>query len=206
MSLKRIFIVALAVAATSSGCAEAAAVLGSNGHYYDYVSDSLTFDQAVAAAAATVGPNGQKGYLATITSPDEQALVQNLAAHNAMVWAGGSDADKEGTWRWITGPEAGQIFYTGHYYEANACAGYCNWLTNEPNELGDEDALVVNWNQGRWNDQSGSVTHGYFIEFGGLSSAVPEPAIWAMMIGGFGMVGGSMRYRRLQTKTTFATA
>lgn len=29
-----------------------------------------------------------------------------------------------------------------------------------------------------------------------ISSAVPEPSSWAMMIGGFGMMGGAMRYRR----------
>jgi hypothetical protein len=34
--------------------------------------------------------------------------------------------------------------------------------------------------------------------------AVPEPATWAMMIGGFGMVGGAMRRRRVSTKVSFA--
>lgn len=29
-----------------------------------------------------------------------------------------------------------------------------------------------------------------------LAAAVPEPATWAMMIGGFGMIGGAMRRRR----------
>lgn len=33
-------------------------------------------------------------------------------------------------------------------------------------------------------------------------SAVPEPATWAMMIVGFGMVGGAMRRRRTQTAVT----
>ena len=35
-------------------------------------------------------------------------------------------------------------------------------------------------------------------------SAVPEPATWAMMIVGFGMVGGAARYRRHKTTTTYA--
>lgn len=35
------------------------------------------------------------------------------------------------------------------------------------------------------------------------TSAVPEPATWAMMIGGFGMVGGAMRYRRRKTTVSF---
>ncbi len=38
----------------------------------------------------------------------------------------------------------------------------------------------------------------------GGPSAVPEPATWAMMIGGFGMVGGAMRYRRRKTTVSFA--
>jgi len=36
--------------------------------------------------------------------------------------------------------------------------------------------------------------------------AVPEPATWAMMIGGFGMVGGAMRSARRRTKTTVSFA
>jgi hypothetical protein len=34
--------------------------------------------------------------------------------------------------------------------------------------------------------------------------AVPEPATWAMMIGGFGAIGGAMRYRRRKTTLSFA--
>ena len=35
-------------------------------------------------------------------------------------------------------------------------------------------------------------------------AAVPEPATWAMMIGGFGLVGGAMRRRRVQGKIVTA--
>ena len=31
---------------------------------------------------------------------------------------------------------------------------------------------------------------------GGIPGGVPEPASWALMIGGFGLVGASMRRRR----------
>lgn len=34
-------------------------------------------------------------------------------------------------------------------------------------------------------------------------AAVPEPATWAMMIGGVGMVGGAVRRRRVTTKVSF---
>lgn len=35
-------------------------------------------------------------------------------------------------------------------------------------------------------------------------TAVPEPATWAMMVGGFGLVGGAMRRRRVQGKIVTA--
>ncbi len=41
---------------------------------------------------------------------------------------------------------------------------------------------------------------------GNAVSAVPEPAAWALMIVGFGIVGGALRYRRRSTSVAFATA
>lgn len=37
-------------------------------------------------------------------------------------------------------------------------------------------------------------------------TAVPEPASWAMMIGGFGLIGATLRSARRKTSLTFATA
>jgi hypothetical protein len=37
-----------------------------------------------------------------------------------------------------------------------------------------------------------------------VGDAVPEPATWAMMIVGFGVIGGSTRYRRRKTSFSFA--
>ncbi|WP_404710291.1 PEPxxWA-CTERM sorting domain-containing protein [Sphingomonas sp. MMS24-J13] len=36
------------------------------------------------------------------------------------------------------------------------------------------------------------------------AGAVPEPASWAMMLGGFGMIGGALRAQRRRTKVKFA--
>ena len=40
--------------------------------------------------------------------------------------------------------------------------------------------------------------------FRNIEGAVPEPSTWAMMIGGLGIVGGSMRYRRRKASIRFA--
>lgn len=41
-------------------------------------------------------------------------------------------------------------------------------------------------------------------QVGGTIGAVPELSTWAMMIAGFGVVGGAMRRRRVGTRLTFA--
>jgi hypothetical protein len=56
-------------------------------------------------------------------------------------------------------------------------------------------------------------TNGGNGSFGGSLSftpatvaAIPEPATWAMMLGGFGMVGGAMRARRRKERVTVSYA
>jgi hypothetical protein len=45
---------------------------------------------------------------------------------------------------------------------------------------------------------------GAFLVGNPVGDAVPEPATWAMMIVGFGVIGGSTRYRRRKTSFSFA--
>lgn len=43
--------------------------------------------------------------------------------------------------------------------------------------------------------QTGTANNGFDVQFS-ATFATPEPASWAMMIGGFGVIGGAMRRRR----------
>ena len=45
---------------------------------------------------------------------------------------------------------------------------------------------------------------GVFLTDAGSPGAVPEPASWAMMIAGFGLVGAAMRRRRVPVRVTYA--
>ena len=75
-------------------------------------------------------------------------------------------------------------------------------------------SLVVTGGTGRFLDATGTVTLTDTVTLGpqaraagtfqGLLNlpAVPEPATWAMMIGGFGMVGGAMRSARRKRKAS----
>jgi hypothetical protein len=76
-------------------------------------------------------------------------------------------------------------------------------LTNGALLDGGSNSLVANSNVGvagryLFTVRGGTVTAPPVV------GAVPEPATWAMMIVGFGMIGGSMRYRRRKTTVTFA--
>jgi hypothetical protein len=62
-------------------------------------------------------------------------------------------------------------------------------LTAGGTQLALSNETVVKWNGGVRFATSGSVSP--------LAAAVPEPATWAMMIGGLAMVGASMRRRKV---------
>lgn len=72
---------------------------------------------------------------------------------------------------------------------------YRLWNPDEPYDFGDGDVLSLGWDARatRLNDIAASAVYGYVVEFEG--GAVPEPASWALMIAGFGAVGGAMRRR-----------
>ncbi|MBP1909397.1 PKD domain-containing protein [Methanolobus bombayensis] len=165
-------------------------VLGGNtlyfedtGHYYEYVSYSSSWT-AAKANADTKTMEGLQGYLATITSEEENNFLMEKIQADA--WIGASDAAVEGEWRWVTGPEgteeegAGRQFYQGDGYIGSAIPGeYNKWNGpalgngNEPNDSGsNEDAgQMYSTNNGTWNDlpHTDTALDGYLLEYGGMS-------------------------------------
>ncbi len=154
--------------------------LPSTGHYYEYVPAlGITWTNAKAAAELRTY-YGLQGYLATITSLDEAQLSGKQAG--GAGWIGGSDAAVEGVWRWVTGPEAGTIFWNG--LSNGSSPNFAFWNTGEPNQAGDEDYAHVTapgvGNTGSWNDLSntGNLTgnyqpKGYIVEYGGMPGEIP---------------------------------
>ena len=53
-------------------------------------------------------------------------------------------------------------------------------------------------------DFSGTAGDAYFRNISLSSGAVPEPAAWALMLGGFGMMGAAVRRRRSQASVKYA--
>jgi len=125
---------------------------GANNHYYGFVTgadigSAIPSYGAASASAAAFTHLGETGYVATITSQEEQDfIVANLNPGGAFAWIGASDAAVEGQWQWIEGPEAGQLF-------PPSAAGFASWAPGEPNNFGVEDYAIAFWDgAGNWND------------------------------------------------------
>lgn len=151
--------------------------LPSTGHYYQYISNVGIKWTEAKAAAELLDYYGLKGYLATLLSLEEAKLCGEQA--NGAGWIGGSDEESEGIWKWVTGPEAGTIFWYGTGNGTTPNFAYWNTNNNEPNQQGDEDYAHITAPgvgiSGSWNDLSNTGNasgdyqpKGYIVEYGGL--------------------------------------
>jgi gliding motility-associated-like protein len=138
--------------------------LPSTGHYYLYEPSIGVAWNVAKSLAEGSSYFGLKGYLATILSAEEAKLIGEQSLGTG--WIGGSDAETEGVWKWVTGPEAGTTM------------SYTFWNNGEPNNLGDEDYAHITQPgvgiRGSWNDLSitGDTSgnyqpKGFVVEFGG---------------------------------------
>jgi len=150
----------------------------STGHYYEFVPGGYTWTQA-KALAENRSYKGLQGYLATITSGAEQNfIISRLGFSDWGGWIGASDAAADGIWKWVTGPEAGRVFW-----QNGRELGYNNFHPGEPNELlnSTEDyAHIWKHGGGTWNDLPNDVAQawgwkhpeansvGYYVEYGGI--------------------------------------
>lgn len=172
-----------------------------NGHYYKPVNDSaVTWGQAVDRADNT-SKYGMVGYLATVTSRQENDFITYNTTTSSM-WLGGSDAGggNGSTYTWRTGPESGQQFWSGDENGSESNGMYAGWQLGEPSNtqyffscgflcFGNdyENNTVINWEQrGRWNDLmndprdrdlNDDQVNWYLIEYGGMGSDVPTALI-----------------------------
>jgi len=153
-----------------------------NGHYYELVDFGIQtswFDAKAAAEASSY--LGNAGYLATITSEQENQFLVDTLGGAAITnhWLGGYQdtedpayVEPDGGWKWITG-------------EAWT---YDHWLEGQPdNGWREEDHLMMVWEttEGLWNDYGFDGQHlPYPATVGSIVEYVPEPASMLVLAGG----------------------
>lgn len=129
-----------------------------DGNYYQFVAGSLGW----AAASTDAATNG--GHLATVTSAAENAHIHTLNG-SAVGWLGATDAAVEGEWRWVDGPEAGQMFFEEGVGVASGF--FANWAAGQP----DGEDYLHSFGDLTWNDldDNGQPNQemGYFLEYSG---------------------------------------
>ncbi|MBU3011238.1 T9SS type B sorting domain-containing protein [Polaribacter vadi] len=154
--------------------------LPSTDHFYEFVSKTGITWKDAKTAAENRSYYGRQGYLATLTSQIEADFAGEQAS--GAGWIGGSDEETEGVWKWVTGPEAGTVFWNGSGNGSSPAGEFANWHTagNEPNDFGgNEDyAHITHPNlgvPGKWNDlpnisgvqpDNDYYPQGYIVEYG----------------------------------------
>ena len=151
--------------------------LPSTDHFYEYVPNIGIDWQSARIAAENRTYFGLRGYLATILAADEAQLTGEQAA--GAGWIGGNDEETENVWKWVTGPEAGLIFWNG--LANGSTPNFAFWNSGEPNNFNNSNEDYVHITApnvgivGSWNDltvtgdASGDFQpKGYIVEYGGM--------------------------------------
>jgi hypothetical protein len=163
---------ALAILSMSVGshAANAAPVRWSgNGHFYDVITVEIDWSAAKLAAEAS-SFRGVPGYLATITSADENLFLTNTFGAPALDghWIGGFQAlgspEPAGGWAW----ETGEPFVFSNWCRAPLACLEPNNNSGTPGENEDRITFAhgVIANGHAWNDLPGTARNrGYVVEF-----------------------------------------
>ena len=105
-------------------------------HWYKFFPENVGWNEA-SNRCASLG-----GYLACVTSRDENRFVAGLAGDSLSrkrLWLGATDQEREGRWKWISGERF----------------GYANWSSRQPDNHRANQHFLNIWNMAaQWDDSA----------------------------------------------------
>ena len=117
-----------------------------NEHTYAY------YDIPTSWTAANAFCQSKGGHLVTVTDAEENEFVKNLCGE-IRFWLGGTDAEEEGTWKWVT----------------DEPFAYTDWMDGYPANMTryspeGEDYVYINEKDGKWHDNIFCAAMGFVME------------------------------------------
>jgi hypothetical protein len=181
----------------------AAVQWGVKGHYYEFMGFNLPETNGLTWTEANAAALGKGGYLATITSAEENSFVDSLLPPGedrlTTAWLGGAVTGEYYTWSWVAGPETGTVFfYLTNDFITRVDVGYTNWCPDPSRPVFHPDNLTYllmnssGWvTSGYWNNASAEYRSGYVVEYN--ANPVPVPATLPLLASGLGALGFRLR-------------
>ena len=166
------------------------------------LSDTYTINQVDGWFGSTLA--GQDQILVSIHRTSQTGGLGEVLAQDIGVVPAFAPGTPSASWV-STFTDNGPTLQPGDYWisfaadAANPQACRCAMLAFAPNPIL-FGAYRNNFTGGNWSERE--MNFGLRV-FGTAAAAVPEPATWAMMIGGFGLLGASAR-RRMAVSTSFS--
>lgn len=154
-----------------------------SGHcYFRTSASSYNYDDAQAACVA------DGGYLATITSSTEQALIEANIPVNQVMWIGIRSPAEDGNWFYQYGEMANTQFWTGNSGGSPVGSNYNNWEATQPENIVEFCGTIDDYATGEWGDWPCTSTHRALCEIsgsgggsgGGVAGPTDYVAYWTL--------------------------